>query len=378
MHRPRWMDDDLDALAGLAARFFEKECEPHEQRWGEQQHVDREVWNQAGDIGLLCLSVPEEYGGGGGDFRHEAVATIEQMRALAPSLGNALHSTIVAHYLVNYAAEELKRTWLPKMATGDSVGAIAMTEPGTGSDLQGIRTTAVRAGDEYVINGSKTFISNGYLCDFVLVVCRTDPEGGGQGFSLFLVEADREGFSRGRNLRKLGQHGQDTCELFYEDVRIPASNLVGEEGQGFAYLIDQLPQERLILAVASAAIMEKSLQLTLEYTRERSAFGKPIYEFQNTRFELAECATAVEVAWSFIDDCVEKQVAGTLDLKGAAMAKWWLTEQQTIVADRCLQLFGGYGYMEEYPIARIYADSRIQKIYGGTNEIMKEIIARSL
>ena len=356
-HRSRWMDDDLDALSDLAARFFEKECAPHEERWAEQQHVDREVWNKAGELGLLCLSIPEEYGGGGGDFRHEAVTAIEQIRALAPSLGGPLHSTIVAHYLSNYASEDLKATWLPKMASGEAIGAIAMTEPGTGSDLQGIRTTAVRDGDEFVISGAKTFISNGYLADFVLVVARTDPEGGGQGFSMFLVETDREGFSRGKNLKKLGQHGQDTCELFYDEVRVPATNLVGEEGMGFVYLIDQLPQERLILAVASVATMEKAVELTLDYTRERRAFGKPIYEFQNTRFELAECATLTEVGWSFLDDCVEKQVAGT---------------------DRCLQLFGGYGYMEEYPIARIYADSRIQKIYGGTNEIMKEVIARSL
>ncbi|MGB3030816.1 MAG: acyl-CoA dehydrogenase family protein [Candidatus Microthrix parvicella] len=377
-HRSRWMDDDLDALSDLAARFFEKECAPHEERWAEQQHVDREAWNKAGELGLLCLSIPEEYGGGGGDFRHEAVTAIEQIRALAPSLGGPLHSTIVAHYLSNYASEDLKATWLPKMASGEAIGAIAMTEPGTGSDLQGIRTTAVRDGDEFVISGAKTFISNGYLADFVLVVARTDPEGGGQGFSMFLVETDREGFSRGKNLKKLGQHGQDTCELFYDEVRVPATNLVGEEGMGFVYLIDQLPQERLILAVASVATMEKAVELTLDYTRERRAFGKPIYEFQNTRFELAECATLTEVGWSFLDDCVEKQVAGTFDVKGAAMAKWWLTEQQTVVADRCLQLFGGYGYMEEYPIARIYADSRIQKIYGGTNEIMKEVIARSL
>ena len=377
-HRSRWMDDDLDALSDLAARFFEKECAPHEERWAEQQHVDREAWNKAGELGLLCLSIPEEYGGGGGDFRHEAVTAIEQIRALAPSLGGPLHSTIVAHYLSNYASEDLKATWLPKMASGEAIGAIAMTEPGTGSDLQGIRTTAVRDGDEFVISGAKTFISNGYLADFVLVVARTDPEGGGQGFSMFLVETDREGFSRGKNLKKLGQHGQDTCELFYDEVRVPATNLVGEEGMGFVYLIDQLPQERLILAVASVATMEKAVELTLDYTRERRAFGKPIYEFQNTRFELAECATLTEVGWSFLDDCVEKQVAGTFDVKGAAMAKWWLTEQQTVVADLCLQLFGGYGYMEEYPIARIYADSRIQKIYGGTNEIMKEVIARSL
>ncbi|GAA1481908.1 acyl-CoA dehydrogenase family protein [Gordonia sinesedis] len=377
-HRSSWMDEDLDALRKLAADFFAKECAPHEQRWGEQQHVDRDVWRKAGDLGLLCLSIPEEYGGGGGDFRHEAVVTIEQIRALAPSLGAPLHSGIVAHYLLNYGSEELKRKWLPRMASGEAVGAIAMTEPGTGSDLLGIRTTAVTEGDDLVINGAKTFISNGYLADLVLTVCKTDPDGGPGAFSLILVETDRDGFTCGRNLRKAGQHGQDTCELFYDDVRVPQSNLIGEQGMGFKYLLEQLPQERLILAVASVATMEKAVDLTVAYTKERTAFGKPLLAFQNTRFELAECATLTAVGWSFTDDCVERQVAGTLDVKGAAMAKYWLSDQQNIVADRCLQLFGGYGYMDEYPISRIFTDSRIQKIYGGTNEIMKDVIARSL
>lgn len=377
-HRSRWMDDDLDALASLASSFFEKECAPNEEQWAEQQHVDRDVWRRAGELGLLCLSIQEEYGGGGGDFRHEAVVTIEQIRAMAPSFGNAVHSGIVAHYLSNYGSEELKKKWLPRMASGDAVGAIAMTEPGTGSDLQGIRTTAAKEGDDFVINGAKTFISNGYLADLVLTVCKTNPEGGPGAFALILVETDREGFARGRNLRKIGQHGQDTCELFYDNVKVPQSNLLGEEGMGFMYLLEQLPQERLILGVASVATMEKAVDLTLEYTKERTAFGKPIFAFQNTRFELAECATLTAVGWSFLDDCIEKQVAGTFDVKGAAMAKYWLSDQQNIVADRCVQLFGGYGYMEEYPIARIFADSRIQKVYGGTNEIMKDVIARSL
>ena len=378
LHRSRWMDDDLDSLAELARNFFEKECAPHEPRWAEQQHVDRDVWLRAGELGLLCLSIPEEYGGGGGNFYHEAVVTIEQIRSLAPSLGNAVHSGIVAHYLNSYGSEELKRKWLPRMASGEAVGAIAMTEPGTGSDLQAIATSATKEGDDYIVNGSKTFISNGYLADLVLTVCRTDPEGGPTGFSIILVETDREGFDRGRNLRKLGQHGQDTCELFFDNVRVPQSNLIGDEGLGFLYLLAQLPQERLILAVASVATMEKTVELTVEYTKERKAFGKPIINFQNTRFELAECATLTEVGWSFADDCTERMVAGTFDVKGAAMAKYWLSEQQNVVADRCLQLFGGYGYMEEYPIARIFTDSRIQKIYGGTNEIMKEVIGRTL
>ncbi|MFE5501305.1 acyl-CoA dehydrogenase family protein [Amycolatopsis japonica] len=373
------MDPDLDALSELARAFFEKECAPNEERWCAQQHVDRDVWATAGEIGLLCAGIPEEYGGGGGDFRHDAVIALEQIRALAPSFGGMLHSGIVAHYLASYGTDEQKKTWLPKFATGEIISAIAMTEPGTGSDLQAIRTTAVKDGDEYVINGAKTFISNGYLADLVLTVCKTDAEGGPGAFSLIAVETNRDGFRRGRNLDKIGQHGQDTCELFFDDVRVPRSNLVGEaEGLGFLQLMQQLPQERLFLGIAAVGAMEKSVELTLEYTKERTAFGRPIFKFQNTKFALAECDTLVTVGWSFLDDCIEKHVAGELDVPTVAKAKWWLTEQQNIVADRCLQLFGGYGYMQEYPIARIFADSRIQKVYGGTNEIMKEIIARSL
>jgi alkylation response protein AidB-like acyl-CoA dehydrogenase len=378
-YRSPWLDDDLDALADLSRTFFEKECAPHEERWGAQQHVDREVWNRAGDQGLLCLSIPEEYGGGGGTFAHEAVATREQVHALAPSLGLAVHSTIIAHYVLACGTEEQKQSWLPKMASGEVVAAIAMTEPGTGSDLLGIRTKAVKDGDDYVIDGAKTFISNGRLADVVLTVCRTDPEGGANGFSLIFVETDRPGFSRGRNLRKIGQHGQDTCELSYDGVRVPQTHLLGAtEGLGFIALMQQLPQERLILAVAAVAAMEKTLAETVAYTKQREAFGKPIISFQNSRFVLAECATLVRVAQSFIDDCIQLHLDGELDIETAAMAKWWLTEQQNIVADRCLQLFGGYGYMEEYPISRLFTDARIQKIYGGTNEIMKELIGRSL
>lgn len=373
------MNKDLDDLADLARTFFEKECTPHEERWGQQQHVDREVWLKAGELGLLCLSIPEEYGGGGGDFRHDAVLAIEQVRTMSPSLGVGLQNAIISHYVLAYCTEEQKQAWLPKMATGEIVTAIAMTEPGTGSDLQGIRTTATKHGDDYVINGAKTFISNGFLADLVLTVCKTDPEGGPGAFSLIAIETDREGFSRGRNLRKLGQHGQDTCELSFDGVRVPRSNLVGDaEGLGFMQLLTQLPQERLILAVAAAAAIELSVELTLDYTKTRTAFGKPIFGFQNTKFELAECDTLASVSWAFLDDCVTKHVEGGLDVSTAAKAKWWLTEQQNIVADRCLQLFGGYGYMEEYPISKLFADARIQKVYGGTNEIMKEVIARSL
>lgn len=378
-YRSPWMDKDLDDLADVAKTFFEKECAPHEERWCEQQHVDRDAWRKAGDQGLLCISIPEEYGGGGGTFAHEAVLAREQVRALAPSLGVPLHNAIITHYFNAYGTPAQKEYWLPKMASGEVISAIAMTEPGTGSDLQGIKTKAVKDGGDYVINGSKTFISNGQLADVVLTVAQTDPEAGALGFSLIIVETDRPGFTRGRNLRKIGQHGQDTCELSFDDVRVPQSNLLGEtEGQGFIALMQQLPQERLILGVAAVATMEKAVEETVKYTKEREAFGKPIFNFQNTRFELAECATLVRVAQSFLDDCIARHLDGDLDIETAAMQKWWLTEQQCIVVDRCLQLFGGYGYMEEYPISKMYTDSRIQKIYGGTSEIMKEIIGRSL
>ncbi|MCX8564750.1 acyl-CoA dehydrogenase family protein [Mycolicibacterium mucogenicum] len=374
------MDKDLDALADLARRFFEKECAPNEERWGQQQHVDRDVWLKAGELGLLCLSIPEEYGGGGGTFAHEAVVAIEQIRSMTPSFGGVLHSAIIAHYLSSYGTEAQKTTWLPKMASGEVVSAIAMTEPGTGSDLQSIKTKAVKDGDDYVISGAKTFISNGQTADLVVVAAKTNPEGrGADSVSLILVEADRDGFRRGRNLEKIGQHGQDTCELFFDDVRVPQTNLLGGvEGLGFIQLMQQLPQERLVLAVIAAASIEKTVDVTLAYTKEREAFGRPIFKFQNTQFVLAESDTVKSVAWSFLDDCLAKHLAGELDVPTAAKAKWWLTEQQCRVADECLQLFGGYGYMQEYPISKLYADARIQKVYGGTNEIMKTIIAKSL
>jgi acyl-CoA dehydrogenase len=378
--RPAWSDDDVEAFRDLAHRFLEKECAPNEQRWGEQQHVDREIWNKAGELGLLCPSIPTEYGGGGGSFALDAVMAEEQARTLAPSLGTAVHSTIVAHYIHEYGTDEQRQRWLPRLTSGELVGAIAMTEPGTGSDLQSIKAKATRTGDEYVIDGSKTFISNGLLAELVITVVKTDPDNAAKGISLIVVETEGlDGFSRGRVLKKIGQHGQDTAELFYDRVRVPAANLLGaEEGQGFIQLMQQLPQERLVLAVAAVAAIEETLAHTLSYTKERQAFGKPVFNFQNTKFKLAEIATTARIARVFIDDCIGKHIAGQLDVQTASMAKWWTTQMQCDVADECLQFFGGYGYMQEYPISRMYTDARIQKIYGGTNEIMKEIISRFL
>ncbi|TWP46141.1 acyl-CoA dehydrogenase [Lentzea tibetensis] len=374
--RSPWMDEDLDQLRGLARTFLEKEVAPHQERFAQQKQVDRDLWRRAGDVGLLCLSVPEEYGGGGGTFAHEAVLIEEQARVGDSSWGNSVHSGIVAHYLLSYGTEEQKQRWLPKLASGEYVGAIAMSEPGAGSDLQGIRTKALRDGDDYVINGSKTFITNGGQADLVIVVAKTDPAEGAQGISLLVVEGE---IRRGRVLDKVGLKGQDTAELFFDDVRVPAANLLGgQEGLGFVQLMQQLPQERLLIAVASVAGLERAVEVTTEYTKDRTAFGRELFKFQNTRFKLAECATEAAVTRAFVDDCVEKHLLGELDVPTAAMAKWWSTDRLCRVVDDCVQLFGGYGYMTEYPIARAWADARVQRIYGGTNEIMKEIIARSL
>ncbi|MCW2647856.1 MAG: acyl-CoA dehydrogenase [Pseudonocardiales bacterium] len=378
--RPAWSDDDIEAFRELARSFFDKECAPNEDRWCEQQHVDREVWLKAGELGLLCPSIPTEYGGGGGTFAHEAVMAEEQIRAGAPSLGTTVHSTIVAHYINSYGTAEQKQRWLPKLASGELVGAIAMTEPGTGSDLQSITAKAIKHGDDYVIDGSKTFISNGLLAELVIVVVKTDPDDAAAGISLVVVETEgAAGFARGRVLKKIGQHGQDTAELFFSGVRVPTANLIGEvEGQGFIQLMQQLPQERLVLAVGAVAAIESAVTATVKYTKEREAFGRPVFSFQNTKFKLAEAATTAKIGRVFLDDCVVKHIDGELDIPTASMAKWWLSEQQCQVADECLQLFGGYGYMAEYPISKMFTDSRIQKIYGGTNEIMKEIISRFL
>ncbi|MCZ4536002.1 acyl-CoA dehydrogenase family protein [Gordonia terrae] len=377
--RSSWEDDDLTALRDLARSFCEKEIQPNTEKFIEQHHVDRDVWNKAGDLGLLCMSIPEEYGGGGGTFAHEAVLIEEQARVADSSWGVSLHNGIVAHYILEYGSGEQKKTWLPKMASGEAVGAIAMTEPGTGSDLQNVKTKAIKQGDEYVIDGSKTFITNGGQADIIIVVAKTGVSEGAKGISLILVEAEREGFRRGRVLDKIGQRGQDTSELFFDGVRVPTSNLLGpEEGQGFVQLMMQLPQERLIIALASVAGMEKAVSETIAYTKDRTAFGRPIFSFQNTKFKLAEAATEARIARVFVDDCINKHIKGELDIPTVAMAKWWTSDRAMVVADECLQLFGGYGYMNEYPIARLWADNRVQKIYAGTNEIMKEIIARTL
>lgn len=377
-HRPPWLTDELDSLAELTRDFFTRESVPHFEKWAENQQVDRELWNKAGDAGLLCLSVPEEYGGGGGTFAHEAVVQYEQAYLGDSAFGNFVHSGIVAPYFTNYASEEQKQRWLPKLASGEFVGAIAMTEPGTGSDLQAIKTTAKRDGDEFVINGSKTFITNGSHADLIIVVCRTG-EQGHAGISLIVVETkDLEGFSRGRVLNKIGMKGQDTRELFFQDVRVPADNILGEEGQGFIYLMQQLSQERLSIAVGAIAATEAAIQQTIDYTKQREAFGKPVFTFQNTRFELAECTTEAMAVRTFVDHCIQRHIDGKLDPATASAVKYLATDKQVEIIDRCLQLFGGYGYMLEYPIARAYADARVQKIYGGTNEIMKELISRDL
>lgn len=379
-YRSPWMSEDLEDLQQLARVFLEKEVVPHQGRWAEQHMVDRDFWRVAGETGLLCLSIPEEYGGGGGTFAHEAVLAAEQALVADDAWANSVHSTIVAHYINAFGTHEQKQRWLPGMASGDLVAAIAMTEPGTGSDLQRVRTRAVRDGDDYVINGSKTFISNGTHCDVLIIVARTSEAPGGKGLSLIVAETEElPGFSRGRVLEKIGMHGQDTRELSFVNVRVPAANVLGgEEGRGFVQLMQQLPQERLIIAVSAAASAEAAVRQTIAYAKEREAFGQDLLSFQNTRFVLAECAADALAARTLVDSCITRHIAGELDAAAASLAKFWCTDVQNKVIDRCLQVFGGYGYMAEYPIARMYTAARVQKIYGGTNEIMKELVARSL
>ncbi len=377
---PDWYDEeDINIFRDAVHNFYKNEMAPHSERFRQQKHVDRKFWNQAGEYGLLNVAIPEEYGGGGGDYRHEMIIMEELERAEVDGFGLSLHNAIVAPYILHFGTEEQKRDLLPKMATGELVGAICMTEPSTGSDVQGIKTTAKRDGNGWVINGSKTFITNGGTANLLIVVADTGGEGK-HSKSLFMVKTDEvEGFRRGRVLDKVGQEAADTAELFFDDMKVPADALLGEEeGQGFIQLMTELPQERLNIAVQGVAAMEKALRHTVEYVKERKAFGKRILDFQNTQFELAEIKTIVTVCKAFTYDCAEKHLKGELDTVTASMAKYWVTDRECEVMDRCLQLHGGYGYMNEYPIARQWRNSRVQRIYGGTNEIMKMVIARSL
>jgi alkylation response protein AidB-like acyl-CoA dehydrogenase len=377
------LEPEHEAFRSTVRSFLAKEVVPHHERWEDDGCVDREVWTKAGAQGLLCFDVAEEYGGPGvADFRYNMVLAEELTRAGAHGPGFPVHTDIIVPYLSSLGTDEQKRRWLPGCVTGDTITAIAMTEPGAGSDLQGIRTHAVNKGDHYVLNGSKTFISNGILADLVIVVARTDTAVDGglghKGISLLVVERGMPGFERGRNLAKVGLHAQDTAELFFDNVVVPADNLLGAEGSGFLSLMANLPQERLSIAMMAAAACEAVLEMSLAYAKEREAFGRPIGTFQHNRFVLAEMATEAHIARVFVDDCVRRHLAGDLDTAGASMAKWWTTELQKKLVDQAVQLHGGYGYMTEYPVAKAFLDSRVQTIYGGTTEIQKEIIGRSL
>jgi acyl-CoA dehydrogenase len=374
-----WMDEELVIFREAASRFVEAEMAPNEDRWRKQQHVGKDIWRKAGAVGLLCTDISADYGGGGGDFRHEAVLYEELARRGLSGFGQGVHS-ICAHYLVNHGTEEQKHRFLPRMASGELIGAIGMTEPAAGSDLQGLKTRAVRDGDDYVVNGSKIFITNGYLAGLIALVVKTVPGAGAKGTSILMVETENlQGFRVGRILDKMGMKSQDTSELFFDNVRVPADNLLGgAEGQGFYQLMGDLPYERALIAVAGVAAMEGALAETIKYVKDRKAFGKSIAEFQNTKFKLAEIATKTRIARVFVDDCISKIVAGSLDTVTASMAKYWVTDTQQDVLDECVQLHGGYGYMNEYLVCRMFADSRVQRIYGGTNEIMKEVISRAL
>jgi alkylation response protein AidB-like acyl-CoA dehydrogenase len=359
-------------------RFMQDEVVPHDERWQEQGFADREVWRKAGANGFLCPSMPPEYGGAGADRLYSVVLMEEQARANNSTLGFGLHSEIVAPYLLAYGTEALKKKYLPRMASGEMIGAIAMSEPAAGSDLQGVKTTALAKGGFYLLNGSKTFITNGWNCDLVIVVAKTDPAKGAKGTSLLVVDTSMQGFTKGRRLKKMGLKGQDTAELFFDNVEVPAENLLGQENNGFIYLMQELPWERLQIAISAAAKAEAALEWTRAYVTERKAFGRTVASFQNTRFKLAELATEVQIARVFVDRCIDLLLDKKLDTATASMAKYWVSDLECKVMDECVQLHGGYGYMLEFPIARAYVDARVQRIYGGTNEIMKEVISRSL
>jgi acyl-CoA dehydrogenase len=359
-------------------RFMQEEVAPHDERWQEQGYADKEVWRKAGENGFLCPTMPPEYGGAGADKLYSVVLIEEQARANNSSLGFGLHSEIVAPYLLAYGSEALKKKYLPKMATGEMIGAIAMSEPGAGSDLQGVKTSAVKKQNHYLLNGSKTFITNGWNSDLVIVVAKTDPAKGAKGTSLVVVDTSMKGFTKGKRLKKMGLKGQDTAELFFDNVEVPAENLIGQENNGFIYLMQELPWERMQIAIGAVAKSEAALEWTKTYVSERKAFGKTVASFQNTRFKLAELTTEVQIARVFVDRCLELLLRKELTPEAAAMAKYWVTDLECKVMDECVQLHGGYGYMWEFPVARAYVDARVQRIYGGTNEIMKEVISRSL
>lgn len=379
LHQHAWMDADIESFRDQARRYIHAEMVPHLDGWRRQGYIPRDVWRPFGEMGFMLPELSEEYGGPGATLAYQLVVQDELAKAEVPA-NTAVH-TIAAHYIVDYGTEQQKQKWLPKLASGEMLAGIAMTEPGCGSDLKAIRTRAKLsdAGDHYVVDGAKTFITNGYTANLLVVVVRTG-DAGAKGVSLLVVETENlAGFTVGRRLEKLGQHASDTAELAFEGMRVPVENLLGGvEGRGFSQLMSQLCYERLLLAVPAAAVIERAVELTVEYTKERKAFGKSLADFQNTQFKLAECATMAHIVRSFVNDCIQRMLDGTLDAEAAYMAKWWCSEQQCRVTDECLQLFGGYGYMAEYPIARLYADSRVQKIYGGANEIMKDLIARKL